>query len=569
MRVVYPVLVLLLSVLCIEFSSSSVIYATSTGQESVDRCDDDCSFCPSYNGEWYQLKCTRNNIELSIGYCMTVDESKSLIVTKCPYFQLDGHNMSDSKYIKLPDNISELNDYMCGPMNRKGFLCEDCVDGFAVSFTSMGYKCSNCTDTWYGIPLYLLIDLAPITVFYLIILIFQIHITSAPITCLIFYCSNVQYLLVSDRSPPMEEIAPQLENYNVILFKINVFFYGLWNLDFLHYVAPPFCVSRSFKLIHTIFLGYVSVLYPLCLIALTWICIKLHDENFQPIVWLWRPFHSCFVKVRRGYSSRNDIIDVFSAFFLLSYSKLMFQTAFFFSCIEIRNISDDSYYLVMQYDPTVHCSSSRYYQMAVPALLSLCIFNILPVLLIVFYPIKVFRKCLSKCRLDSLSLTAFTEKFYCCYRDGLDGGRDMRSFAGFYFLLRYLPFFFHGFQLQNTFLTLWPYCVLVFLSSAILIALVKPYKSTYMNVLDSLLLGFIAYACAGLSQNSAHFEHTVTHVFIVLCTPLFGVGLILLFVVLIKLHRRLSRVVRAKFLGYRNYSFSEPDDQLQPLLTEN
>ena len=289
----------------------------------------------------------------------------------------------------------------------------------------------------------------------------------------------------------------------------------------------------------------------------------------QPIVWLWRPFHSCFVKVRRGYSSRNDIIDVFSAFFLLSYSKLMFQTAFFFSCIEIRNISDDSYYLVMQYDPTVHCSSSRYYQMAVPALLSLCIFNILPVLLIVFYPIKVFRKCLSKCRLDSLSLTAFTEKFYCCYRDGLDGGRDMRSFAGFYFLLRYLPFFFHGFQLQNTFLTLWPYCVLVFLSSAILIALVKPYKSTYMNVLDSLLLGFIAYACAGLSQNSAHFEHTVTHVFIVLCTPLFGVGLILLFVVLIKLHRRLSRVVRAKFLGYRNYSFSEPDDQLQPLLTEN
>ena len=81
--------------------------------------------------------------------------------------------MSDPGYIKLLDNISELNDHMCGPMNRKGFLCEDCVDGFAVSFTSMEHKCSNCSDTWYGIPLYLLIGLAPITVFYLIILIFH------------------------------------------------------------------------------------------------------------------------------------------------------------------------------------------------------------------------------------------------------------------------------------------------------------------------------------------------------------------------------------------------------------
>ena len=215
---------------------------------------------------------------------------------------------------------------MCTPMNRKGFLCEDCVDGFTVSFTSIGHKCSNCTDTWYGIPLFLLIELAPITVFYLIILIFQVHITSAPMTCLIFYCQSVQFLLVNDRFPPLERIVPQYEKY--ILFKINVFFYSLWNLDFLHYVAPPFCISSSFKLIHTILLGYVSVLYPLCLIVLTWVCIKLHDENFQPIVWLWRPFHSCFVKVRKGYSSRNDIIDVFQLSFFFRIVSSCFRLPF-------------------------------------------------------------------------------------------------------------------------------------------------------------------------------------------------------------------------------------------------
>ena len=562
MGAIYPILLLLLN---IKLSNSSDIHA-GTRKESVDRCVDDCSFCPSYHGDWYQLKCTKSNVKLSIGYCMTVDENEKLFVTKCPYFQLEGHNVSDLGNFKLPDNTSELNDYMCGPMNRKGFLCKDCIDGFAVSFTSMGHKCSNCTDAWYGIPLYLLIELAPTTVFYLIILIFQVHMTSSPMTSIILCCNFIQFLLVTDRYPPVERIIPHYENN--FLFKINAFFYGLLNLDFLRYVIPPFCVSRNFKLIHTIVLGYVSVLYPLCLIALTWACIRLHD-NFRPIVWLWQPFHTCLVKLRRGYrNSKNDAVDVFSAFFLLSYSKFMFQTTFFLSCTEIRNISDDYYYLVMEYDPSVPCSGSRYYLVAVPAILFLFIINILPTLLIVFYPIKVFRKCLSKCKLDSLSLTAFTEKFYSCYRDGLDGGRDMRSFAGFYFLLRYLPFLFYSFQLQDTFLNLWTYCVLVSLSSAITISLVQPYKKTYMNVLDTLLLALQAYTCAVLSQwiISTRMETTLSIIF---CIPSLAFVLILLFGVQKNLYRWLSNVITAKCRSSsKNYSLSESDDQLQSLLDD-
>ena len=103
---------------------------------------------------------------------------------------------------KLPDNISELNDYMCGPMNRKGLLCKDCIDGFAVSATSVGYKCSNCSDTWYGVPLYLVLELAPITAFYLFILVFQIHITSAPMISFVTYSRSVMFLVVINREPP-------------------------------------------------------------------------------------------------------------------------------------------------------------------------------------------------------------------------------------------------------------------------------------------------------------------------------------------------------------------------------
>ena len=59
---------------------------------------------------------------------------------------------------------------MCGPMNRKSPLCSECIDGFGLSATSFLYTCSNCThfSLTYGIPLYVLIEVIPITVLYLI-----------------------------------------------------------------------------------------------------------------------------------------------------------------------------------------------------------------------------------------------------------------------------------------------------------------------------------------------------------------------------------------------------------------
>ena len=61
--------------------------------------------------------------------------------------------MVDS-YIELPvKNISELNYYMCDPMNWRGRLCSECIEGFGLSIISSGLVCSNCMGAGYGIPL--------------------------------------------------------------------------------------------------------------------------------------------------------------------------------------------------------------------------------------------------------------------------------------------------------------------------------------------------------------------------------------------------------------------------------
>ena len=120
---------------------------------------------------------------------------------------------------------------MCKPMNRKGFLCKDCIEGFGPSVTSVGYVCSNCSAGWYGVPLYLLVELLPVTLFYMVIFVLQIRLTSAPMTCFIMYSQLIMLELVVEKRSPVDLLPPTNP-----LYKVTLVLYGIWNLDFFRYV---------------------------------------------------------------------------------------------------------------------------------------------------------------------------------------------------------------------------------------------------------------------------------------------------------------------------------------------
>ena len=513
------------------------------------------------------LKCTKNDgVLFKIGHCLTYEKGKGVFSVKCPYFQLEGHELSDTEpgYIKLPDNISELNEYMCGPMNRKGFLCEECIDGFSISMTSIGFKCSNCTDAWYGVPLYLVTELVPLTVFYLLILVFQIHITSAPMTSFFLYSQIIMFVLAIDRPPPLERIIPQYEKS--FLLNLNLFLYGPWNLDLLRSVLPPFCVISGLSFKYAAVLGYVSVLYPLFLIFLTWVCIDLYGRGLKPIVYPVTKFRNCLKKLKQDWGEKRDVVDVFSAFFLLSYSRLMYQSSLFLECHKVVSLDTHGHWSLMyilDYDQNITCGSSKYIAIAVVVALSLFVFNILPALLIVFYPFKVVRLCLSKCRLDTLCLNTFMDKFYGCYRDGLNGGRDMRSFAGVYFLIRFLPFLYYPCKLYKIPFSFGSYLVLIFLSVTLLIAIARPYKESYMNVFDTLLLGHITFMSK--IQTDEYFNSLGTQLFIVSLIPAFALGICLLYIKVFKLHSFRS----CRRCSWSDYSQIEDDHNIVNLFIEH
>ena len=163
--------------------------------------------------------------------------------------------------------------------------------------------------------------------------------------------------------------------------------------------------------------------------------------------------------------------------------------------------------------------------------LLLILFIIFPVFLLMFYPIKMFRSLLSRCLCNrfQIILNIFIERFHCCFKDGLDGTKDMRSFSGIYFLLRIVAYnvgiFGHatlhlGHQLSRGFM---------FLAAALLIALSQPYKKTYMNVVDSLLLSHMASLCYITASTST--EQNKSWLFLPLIQLMIAFPFIILFLV--------------------------------------
>ena len=158
-------------------------------------------------------------------------------------------------------------------MNRQGPMCSQCDDGLGLTVFSIRLTCTNCTGVWYGIPLCLFIEFVPITFFYFIVMLFHINLTSAPMVAFVLYSQ----IAVSTFSTI---VSNKIVFNSTIIYKflnILVSFYGIWNLDFFRNVIPPFCVSPQIKPVHINFLYFVSAIYPLFFIAMSWVAIHLYS----------------------------------------------------------------------------------------------------------------------------------------------------------------------------------------------------------------------------------------------------------------------------------------------------
>ena len=126
-------------------------------------------------------------------------------------------------------------------------------------------------------------------------------------------------------------------------------------------------------------------------------------------------------------------------FVFLAYSKLLCTSVNLILGVQSYDTKGDIVLdsTVLFYDPSVKFFHSEHIPYAVLALSVIVVFVLLPPLLLLLYPTRLFRKCLNCCgfqRWDILYLIA--DVFQGWYKDGTDGTPDYRALSALYMLMR-------------------------------------------------------------------------------------------------------------------------------------
>ena len=487
--------------------------------------------------------CNQNSkqVWLSVTVCMTYDNAtKNTVAGRCPFSDLRRQS-SQSNYVLLPNDTSELNEFMCGELNRDGRLCHKCKPGFGPAVLSYEGKCLKC-DTSHGWLLYLLLACLPTTLLFFITITFQLRITSASMNAFIFYVQCIYYGTVTH---------PQtFVGATGILYSFNLAFAtlgGFLNLDFFCFLIPQICISDRLTNLHVLALEYLVALFPLFLTALTYIIIQLHARDCRVLVYLWRPFSVCFAPLvsRYQWNPAESLVHVFVTFLVLSYSKLLFVSSTLLRYTHIVDSTGAMLGRVLYYDASVVLFSREHLPFALLAIFVLLTFNILPLLVVVLYPTRVFQKCLNCCRIRWHAVHAFADAFNGCYKDGTNGTWDYRYFAGFYLLFRII-FLIYTSSLLHSSAVMFNVCMTVVIVGVLLFVFCRPYKKNLFNILDSSLFLFVLLLNSGT-------DHSV-------CTLLLAVVLVLYFIVYI-LSKILLKVQCRCFLKLKAFVDRVTDEQ--------
>ena len=444
------------------------------------------------------VKCSKDTAMLRIGYCVTYNnETEDTEIGPCPYIFQRSNFSSDNLYFHLPQYTSNLTSFMCGSLHRTGVLCGECEDGFGPALYSYTLECKNCWGHGAGWLLYITLTIVPTTGLYFIVVVFHVSATSPPLNAFVFFCHILVYIF---RSQPDLYLfyAEELGEFSHAFLKVMLALSGLWNLDFFRPIVPPFCVSPNMRNLPAFALEYIEAFYPLILILITYICIKLHDHNFRPVVLFWKPFHRCFVYFRRSWDSEASVINAFATFLLLSFSKILFVSFTLLYGIQVKLLNRNgtilSSPLVMYYDPMLKYFGTDHSPFAVVSICVVLVFLVLPTIFLILYPTRIFRKCIVCCPFRRWhALHTFMEAFQGQYKDGTNGTRDFRIVSALYLvfriagLLTYLdsP---HSFERAYGFVI----GVIVSVSTSLFFAIVRPYKVHNWNIVDSLLLALLS-----------------------------------------------------------------------------
>ena len=434
-----------------------------------------------------------------IGYY--VDNSVIItIASDCPFCA----SISNDRYFPIPSNASKFEGFLCHKIHRQGTACGKCILGYGPSLND--FTCIKCSDYKYNWMLYLVVEIFPVTIFFILVILYDIRATSAPANAFVFFAQVLPTAFTLDGNGVI------LLKHGNTLKQVYSIPYQIWNLKFFGPLQDHVCLSPNLSTLQIISVSYVTAVYPLLLIICVSIFVWLYEHNFWPILLLCRPMHRMLARFQRVFNIKRSLIHAFATFVLLSYTR--FTLVSFFLLTPTFLIKDDGSALskVAYYDGTIDYLSKPHIPYAIMAVLVLVTFVAIPPIFLsvpsILHNLKKFIALTGSTRylriMDIAYISCewgswpkvqqFLAAFHGCYKDGTTNDPqkysvDYRWFAGLYFILRIIIFAVYALT-SEWFLQ---YAILQFVCilGAIFFLVLQPYQCDYYNKLDATMFALL------------------------------------------------------------------------------
>ena len=447
----------------------------------------------------------------------------------------------------------------------KGQLCGECAENYTLPAYSYYFGCVKCNDFEFnnGWIKFIVAAFLPLTIFYIIVIMFRISVTSSTLNA---------FVMVSQiaASPP---VIRNVYSRNLVSNPYHVSYFSqfivnliiaittIWNPDFFRSWYGYICIHPDINYQHVLLLEYAIAIYPLFLILLTFILVKLHD-NFAFVVWLWKPFYRCLAVFRRQWNIQSYLVHAFATFIVLSYVKILYYNTSFellrpslLYDMHGNHILEAYWY----YNGRVDITSKGYIPILFLALFMLLLFNVSPLVLLALYPFKCFQRLLNFClsQKSRLVLQIYMDSFHGCYEDT---AHDYRHFATLYLAVRFLNLLMAS--VFNYILYL-PAAALVFVFALALVAKFQPYKSKRNNTVDIILL--LAVITAFISSTMHYAEEfmysNLTNDLIIAISVLSVLGYLVFLVLACAFPKAIQSCKKCKTLVLTKIKMSEVNEE--------
>ena len=380
-----------------------------------------------------------------------------------------GHESYNGYYV-LPSNTNSLEMFVCSDF-RHGILCGKCIDNYTVYYHSPYYSCKEETSLCtYGIVFYILSELLPVTVLFLIILIFNIHLTSGALYSFIFYAQVLDTLYV-DAFGALHFNSPFSKLLNV--YKV---IYGIFDFNIFIAENVSFCIYKNVTVLDLFLFQYLTIIYALLLILLTIFILKVNS--------LYTCIKLCHKCGRRNI--RGSVINGLTAFLVLCYFKCINVT---YSILLPTHISSKKERIVPLFNGELQYMKGEHLKYAIPAFICLFMIILPPPLILLSDSILIKLNSLFHIKRNRftyyllrirMKIMPFLDSFQGCFKD------NCRCFAGMFFAYRVLillPYVYSGNVISDY------TCSEIFLFIIIIIHIfARPFQKTWHNHLDLFLL---------------------------------------------------------------------------------